>query len=163
YAAVIAERLQDDRRVARTRFVLWSVFSGAVFLQLALGLAGFERFLMSGALHLPVPAIIAAGPIYRGGGYFMFALFLATVAVAGPAWCSHFCYIGAWDNAFARRRPKAEVAPARRRRSFSRIRMMPAPPTQSTWFIPWCRTTPPINCICKLICMGSRTPTPYSV
>ncbi len=116
YAAFIAERLQDDRRVARTRFVLWSVFSGAVFLQLALGLAGFERFLMSGALHLPVPAIIAAGPIYRGGGYFMFALFLATVAVAGPAWCSHFCYIGAWDNAFARRRPKAEVAPARRRR-----------------------------------------------
>jgi polyferredoxin len=112
YAAMIAEWLQDDARVPRVRFVLWSIFSAAFFLQLVLGLAGVERCLMTGKLHLPVPAMIAAGPIYRGGGLFMAILFLGTIVVAGPAWCSHLCYVGAWDNAFARLRPQAAL-PAR--------------------------------------------------
>jgi NAD-dependent dihydropyrimidine dehydrogenase PreA subunit len=31
------------------------------------------------------------------------------VLLAGPAWCSHFCYIGAWDNFLAARRTTARV------------------------------------------------------
>jgi len=50
-----------------------------------------------------VPALIAAGPLYRGEGLFMVILFLSTVVLVGPAWCSHLCYIGSWDDALARR------------------------------------------------------------
>ena len=53
---------------------------------------------MTGKLHLPVPALIAAGPLYRGGGLFMAILFSASVLLVGPAWCSWLCYIGAWDD-----------------------------------------------------------------
>jgi ferredoxin len=119
WAAYLAGRLQDVRKIADVRVRAWSLFSAVFFLQLLLGLAGIERCLMTGTLHLPVPAMIAAGPAYRGGGFFMPVLFLATVVVAGPAWCSHLCYIGAWDNLLARRRVLAQVpgqdGPPRRR------------------------------------------------
>lgn len=119
WAALLAGRLQDDRKIAEVRVKAWTLFSAVFFLQLLLGLAGIDRCLMSGSLHLPVPAMIAAGPVYRGGGFFMPILFLATIVVAGPAWCSHLCYVGAWDNLLARRRPKAQIpgrdGPARRR------------------------------------------------
>jgi ferredoxin len=119
WAAILAGRLQDERRIPEVRVRAWSLFSAVFFLQLLLGLVGMNRFLMTGALHLPVPAMIVAGPVYRGSGLFMPILFLATVIVAGPAWCSHLCYIGAWDNLLARRRPAAQVAgqgaPPRRR------------------------------------------------
>ena len=41
------------------------------FSQLALGLVGFSRFLMTGALHVPVPAVIVAGPLSAGGGLYV--------------------------------------------------------------------------------------------
>jgi polyferredoxin len=51
--------------------------------------------------------MIVAGPLYRGEGVFMPILFLATIALVGPAWCSYLCYVGSWDlNAStARKRP----------------------------------------------------------
>jgi polyferredoxin len=73
------------------------------FLQFGLGLAGVDQCLMTGKLHLPIPALILAGSIFRGGGFFMPILFISTVLLAGAAWCSHLCYIGSWDNALARR------------------------------------------------------------
>jgi polyferredoxin len=33
----------------------------------------------------------------------MLILFGVTVLLVGPAWCSHLCYIGAWDDAMSRR------------------------------------------------------------
>jgi polyferredoxin len=109
YAAVVAHWIMDPRVHARWRPWLWRLFSLVFFGQLALGLLGFERFLMSGALHPPVPAVILAGPLYRGGGLFMVSLLLGAVALAGPAWCSHLCYVGSWDDlaSRARRRPGA--------------------------------------------------------
>jgi len=73
------------------------------------GLLGAERLLMTGKLHLPVPALVLAGPLYRGEGFFMLILivFLVTVMFVGPAWCSWLCYVGAWDNlAASSRRPQ---------------------------------------------------------
>ncbi|HDJ22855.1 MAG TPA: 4Fe-4S binding protein [Candidatus Aminicenantes bacterium] len=61
-------------------------------------------FLMTGKLHLPVPALILAGPIYRGTLSFMLILFLVTIVLVGPAWCSHLCYVGAWDDIACRRK-----------------------------------------------------------
>jgi ferredoxin len=86
---------------------IWGLFSAVFFLQLILGLSGMDRMLMTGSLHLPVPALIIAGPVFRGGGLFMVILFSVTILLVGPAWCSHLCYIGAWDDAMSRlgRRP----------------------------------------------------------
>ena len=53
---------------------------------------------MTGKLHLPVPMMILAGPIYRGHTSVMSILFLSTLILSGPAWCSHLCYFGAIDN-----------------------------------------------------------------
>ena len=77
---------------------------------------------MTGALHLPVPALIVAGPLYRGEGLFMPLLFLATVLLVGPAWCSHLCYVGAWDLTLAQRRKRPEGLP--RWRSWARAGML---------------------------------------
>ncbi len=113
YAAWVCGLLLDPAKSPVARPRIWLFFSVAFFLQLALGLAGLERMLMTGALHLPVPALIAAGPIYRGGGLFMAILFTVSALLVGPAWCSHLCYIGAWDDQASRmssRRPKAMAA-----------------------------------------------------
>jgi polyferredoxin len=65
---------------------------------LAIGLAGVDRFLMTGELHLPIPAMILAGPVYRTEIGFMTVLFLSTILISGPAWCSQLCYFGALDG-----------------------------------------------------------------
>lgn len=106
YAAWLAGRLAGAGEHRRLRPRIWALFSLVFFAQLGLGLAGFEQFLMTGRLHLPVPALIAAGPVFRGGGLFMPILFCATVLFVGPAWCSHLCYIGAWDDLSSRLRKK---------------------------------------------------------
>ncbi|MCA1944858.1 MAG: 4Fe-4S binding protein [Desulfovibrio sp.] len=103
YAGWLAKVLLDPRAHRRWRPLLWAGFSAIFFGQLLLGLAGWRTFLMTGALHLPVPALILGGPLFRGEGLFMLILFLATVLLVGPAWCSHLCYIGAWDDQASRR------------------------------------------------------------
>lgn len=104
YAAWVAGPLLDPVRARAVRPRLWGLFSAVFFGQLALGLLGAHGMLMTGALHLPVPTLILAGPLFRGEGAFMLALFGFSVALLGPAWCSHLCYIGAWDDTCARLR-----------------------------------------------------------
>ncbi|HDR03711.1 MAG TPA: 4Fe-4S binding protein [Candidatus Marinimicrobia bacterium] len=103
YGAVIAEKMMQPKNVQATRLLIWKIFSIVFFVQLALGLWVSDTFLMTGKLHIPVPAIILAGPLYRGEGLFMPILFLSTILLVGPAWCSHLCYFGAWDNFAANR------------------------------------------------------------
>jgi polyferredoxin len=80
--------------------------------QLALGLAGLDAFLMHpGKLHFPIPALIVAGPLFRGERFFMLALFLSTVVLVGPAWCSFICYQGSWDLEAARRTRRPRTLP----------------------------------------------------
>lgn len=109
YAGLLVSRMQDPRRSGLWRRRAWWVFSVVFFGQLVLGFLGLEVFWMTGRLHVPVPAVIVGGPVFRGEGLFMPILFLSTLVLVGPAWCSHLCYFGAWDNlaAEARRRPKA--------------------------------------------------------
>ncbi len=101
YSAFIAEKLFTTRKIERLRSKIWLLFSIVFFTQLILGLFGFHKFLMTGELHLPVPAMIVGGPIYRGYGFFMPILLTITILFVGPAWCSYLCYIGAWDNSNA--------------------------------------------------------------
>ena len=109
YAAWITLKMQDPGQSARWRRITWTVFSVVFFGQLTLGLAGFERFLMTGKLHLPIPLLILSGPVFRGSISFMPILFLSTLLVSGPAWCSQLCYFGALDNLSANR--KRDVKP----------------------------------------------------
>jgi len=111
YAAWIAGKILKPEDSALWRRRIWALFSAVFFLQILLGLFGFERFLMTGKLHLPIPALIAAGPLYRGEGFFMIILFAVTLLLVGPAWCSHLCYIGAWDNWAALNKKRAGILP----------------------------------------------------
>ena len=115
YAAWLTAALQRPGAWARLRPRVWLLFSAIFFGQLILGLAGIEECLMSGKLHLPIPAMVAAGPVYRGEGFFMPILFLSTLVLVGPAWCSWLCYIGAWDNVLAQRHKLKKPWSPRRR------------------------------------------------
>jgi len=106
YGAVVAYHMQDTRKVAEWRKYTWLLFSLIFFAQLGLGLLGNERFLMTGKLHLPVPMMILAGPVYRGHISVMTVLFISTVVLSGPAWCSHLCYFGAMDSMAAGNRTR---------------------------------------------------------
>jgi len=98
YGAVVAYHMQDPSRVQVWRRYTWLAFSILFFSQLILGLMGYDRFLMTGKLHLPVPMMILAGPLYRGHLSVMSILFVSTIVLSGPAWCSHLCYFGAIDS-----------------------------------------------------------------
>ncbi len=103
YAWWLTGLMIRSKRTDGIRTRIWLLFSVVFFGQFLLGIAGFEIFLMTGKLHIPVPALIIAGPVYRGYGFFMPILYLSTILLVGPTWCSHLCYIGAWDNASARK------------------------------------------------------------
>ncbi|MBP7127034.1 4Fe-4S binding protein [Myxococcota bacterium] len=107
YAAVIRDRLEDPRRSGTWRRRVWVLFSAVFFGQFLLGILGIDAMLMTGRLHVPVPAVIVGGPLFRGERFFMPILFASTLVLVGPAWCSHLCYFGGWDNlaAMARKRP----------------------------------------------------------
>ena len=107
YAAWAVDGLLDAARAARFRVRIWAAFSAVFFGQALLGLLGADVFLLSGRLHVPVPAVIVGGPLFRGEGLFMPLLVGATLLLVGPAWCSHLCYVGAWDAAAAGRQPRA--------------------------------------------------------
>jgi ferredoxin len=114
YAAWLVPKMLDPVKARIWRPRIWYLFTFVFFGQLVLGLLGFEQFLMTGKLHLPVPALIAAGPIYRGEGFFMLILFFSTVVLVGPAWCSHLCYVGSWDEAASRATKKRQPMPKAR-------------------------------------------------
>ncbi|MHC5036581.1 MAG: 4Fe-4S binding protein [Planctomycetota bacterium] len=111
YAAVITHLMLHPRRSALWRLRIWTFFSLVFFAQFAAGLFGVGAFLMTGNLHFPIPAFIVAGPVYRGGGFIMVAIFGGSVLLAGRAWCSHLCYIGAWDAQAARLRKRPASLP----------------------------------------------------
>jgi ferredoxin-type protein NapH len=109
YGAFVAFKMQDPVNVPRWRKMTWTFFSIVFFTQLIIGLSGFEKFLMSGKLHLPIPMMIIGGPIYRGQLSVMTILFLSTVILTGPAWCSQLCYFGAFDNLAAGGKTSREI------------------------------------------------------
>ncbi|NOZ34435.1 MAG: 4Fe-4S binding protein [Chlorobi bacterium] len=107
YGAIVVYYMHNPSNVAKWRKYTWGLFSVVFFSQLILGISGFHTFLMTaGKLHLPVPAMIIGGPIFRYEIGFMTILFLSTIILSGPAWCSHLCYFGALDNLLAKGKPE---------------------------------------------------------
>ena len=97
YAGFIIDRMIQGRNISYWRRFTWSLFTIVFFSQLFLGLLGYEKFLMTGTLRLPIPAMIIGGSIYKLKIGFMPILFLSTIVISGPAWCSQLCYFGAID------------------------------------------------------------------
>ncbi len=112
YASFITSKMLDPGQSAKWRSRIWRLFSLVFFGQLILGLLGLDVFLMSGKLHLPIPALIVAGPIFRGEGLFMPILFASTLALVGPAWCSHLCYFGGLDDFASKRKSIPQPMPS---------------------------------------------------
>lgn len=92
-----AEGLLNPQASPRRRRLMWTVFASVFFLQFLLGVKVASSLLMTGRLHVPVPFMMISGPVYRGEGIFMLALFSVSVLLVGSAWCSHLCYFGVWD------------------------------------------------------------------
>jgi polyferredoxin len=107
YSIFLTFAMTITAKIARVRSLYWRIFSLIFFTQLILGLTVSPRFLMTGRLHLPVPALIVAGPLYRGRGIFMLVLLMSTIFIIGPGWCGHLCYIGAWDDVAAHKKTRA--------------------------------------------------------
>lgn len=106
YAGFLTFNMQFRERREKFRVFSWLAFSIVFYSQLILGIGVDSVFLMTGKLHLPVPAVILAGPLYRFSSWFMIILFLSTVILTGPAWCSQLCYFGAFDAVAARGKKK---------------------------------------------------------
>ena len=95
YSGLLAYNMQFTQRRGDWRVYSWLLFTIVFYSQLILGITADSMFLLTGKLHLPIPAIIIAGPLYRFSSWFMIILFFSTVIMTGPAWCSHLCYFGA--------------------------------------------------------------------
>jgi len=106
YGAFLAYKMIPRESRTRWRLRSWTVFSIVFYTQLMLGIAVDSIFLFSGKLHVPVPAILIAGPLYRFSSWFMIILFLSTLMLTGPAWCSHLSYFGSLDAAAAGRKKR---------------------------------------------------------
>lgn len=107
YAGFITWKMLDPDQSSKWRMRIWTLFSILFFTQLILGIFISDIFLMSGKLHVPVPAVIIGGPVYRGEGFFMPILLFSTIVLTGPAWCSHLCYFGSWDGIAASAKKRA--------------------------------------------------------
>jgi len=110
YGGFIGFKMQDAGNAPKWRLRAWSIFSIIFFSQLFLGILVDDVFLLTGKLHLPIPAMMISGPIYRSQFSIMTILFLSTILLSGPAWCSQLCYFGAMDGLAANRKP-ARVRP----------------------------------------------------
>ncbi len=106
YGGILMYNMQDAAKSAKWRKRSWLAFSIVFFTQFILGLLADERFLMSGMLHVPVPFMIVAGPVYRAQMTIMPILLMSSIILTGPAWCSHYCYFGAWDQVIAQKKTK---------------------------------------------------------
>lgn len=98
YGALLIYKMQFPKNVAIWRIRSWTIFTIFFFSQLLLGLFVSDTFLLTGKLHLPIPMMMIAGPLYREQLSIMTLLFLSTIILSGPAWCSHLCYFGALDG-----------------------------------------------------------------
>lgn len=111
FAYTMLHYMLMPERTAWWRRFSWTLFSVIFFTQLLLGIVADRVFLMTGNLHLPVPAMIISGPLYRWELSVMTLIFLSAVVLTGPAWCSQYCYFGALDSAAAG--SKASVRPVK--------------------------------------------------
>jgi len=97
YSGVLSTKMMDRKTRRGWRLFAWTLFCFVFYFQLVLGMAVDSVFLLTGKLHLPIPSMIVVAPFYRFSSLFMIILFISTVLLTGPAWCSQLCYFGSMD------------------------------------------------------------------
>lgn len=98
YAAFISGKLVDPARSRKARNAVWLIFGSVFFAQFLLGILGLEGMLLTGKLHVPIPAFIIFSPIFRESFSMMPVIVLVSTLLAGSAWCSILCYFGPFDS-----------------------------------------------------------------
>ncbi len=111
YGSFAAGVLADPRRSRKWRFRLWLLFGVVFFVQFFLGVAGLEEMLLTGRLHVPIPAFILYGAVFRDSLTVMPFIAAASALLAGSAWCSLFCYWGPFDALAAHKRSLRPLPP----------------------------------------------------
>ncbi len=111
YGAFAAGLLADPKRFRKARVRLWLVFGFVFFAQFALGLLGVGQMLLTGKLHVPVPAFILYGPLFRGEMSVMPFIVLTSTLLVGSAWCSMLCYFGPFDALASQGRALRPLSP----------------------------------------------------
>lgn len=111
YGAFVAGKIINPKTSRSVRRWFWLLFAALFFAQFSLGVIGFDRMLMTGTLHAPIPAFIIFSPIFRES--FSMMPIIATVAVllTGSAWCSMLCYFGPFDALAAGSKAAKPVPP----------------------------------------------------
>ena len=97
YGSFVAGLLADDRKARKVRPRLWMAFTCIFFVQFALGLLGVGQMLLTGKFHVPVPAFIIYGTVFRESFNVMPFIVLVSTLLLGSAWCSMLCYFGPFD------------------------------------------------------------------
>ena len=98
YGSFVAGLLADSRKSRHVRPRLWLAFACVFFAQFALGLLGVGQMLLTGKLHVPVPAFIVYGTVFRESFNVMPFIVLVSTLLLGSAWCSMLCYFGPFDS-----------------------------------------------------------------
>lgn len=104
YGAFIGKKLLSPAKSSRVRRMVWLVFGLVFFAQFGLGLLGLDAMLLTGKLHVPIPAFILFAPVFRESFSVMPVIVLAATLLAGSAWCSMLCYFGPFDSLAAGRK-----------------------------------------------------------
>ena len=97
YGSFAAGLLADRKKSRKARTRLWLIFAFLFFAQFALGLLGVSQMLLTGRLHVPIPAFILYGSVFRGSLNAMPFIVLISTLLLGSAWCSMLCYFGPFD------------------------------------------------------------------
>lgn len=105
YAAFAAGLLADPQKSRKRRRLLWLLFGCVFFAQFILGVLGLPGMLLTGKLHVPIPAFIVFSPVFRESLSMMPFIALAAVLLTGSAWCSLLCYFGPFDALAAGSKP----------------------------------------------------------
>jgi len=98
YGAFAAGLLADHKKSRKARTRLWLAFACIFFVQFALGLLGISQMLLTGKLHVPIPAFILYGGAFRESLNAMPFIVLISTILLGSAWCSMLCYFGPFDS-----------------------------------------------------------------
>ena len=98
YGSFAAGLLADRKKSRKTRTRLWLMFAVLFFAQFALGLLGVSQMLLTGRLHVPIPAFILYGGVFRESLNAMPFIVLISTLLLGSAWCSMLCYFGPFDS-----------------------------------------------------------------
>ena len=103
FGAFVVHKMQNVRESGRWRKIIWTIYS-VWFCPTFLGIFASDIFLLSGNFICRFKRIDCL-PIFRWQKSIMTLLFLSTIVLTGPAWCSQLCYFGAIDNAFSKGKP----------------------------------------------------------